>query len=230
MPGMPGRGGILEKHTQIAYLDQQRSRRFAAVYRIAVAAAAAGFVVLWHFLSSVYINSPLHFSRDIVPAADLSGSQRQQDLRPSRGTQVHDHSCPPQPRREPAIVSTGKRESSLRKSSFRIEKSVVAHLGRERLEMDPSHDLCAFCPFQLCSRGRVHVFKYLEIQAIKEDRRRGVLTDGEYRRSYRKTGGSSQLSSDFRFANGFNADARYVPWNSYYLQDSCLHDNGLLFL
>jgi hypothetical protein len=31
------------------------------------------------------------------------------------------------------------------------------------------------------------VFKYLEIQAIKEDRKRGVLTESEYRRSYRKT-------------------------------------------
>ena len=39
------------------------------------------------------------------------------------------------------------------------------------------------------------MFKYLEIQAIKEDRKRGVLTDGDYRRSYRKT--TAQLN-DFR--------------------------------
>ena len=71
--------------------------------------------------------------------------------------------------------------------------------------------------FQLCSRGRVHIFKYLEIQAVKEDRKRGVLTDQEYRRStYRKAavaaaaaaGSGSQLG-DLRFANGFcNGDAR----------------------
>ena len=42
--------------------------------------------------------------------------------------------------------------------------------------------------------------KYL--QAIKEDKKRGVLTEGEYRRSYRKT---SQLN-DMRF--GLSADAR----------------------
>ena len=50
------------------------------------------------------------------------------------------------------------------------------------------------------------MFKYLEIQAIKEDRKRGVLQDnGDYRcRSYRKT---AQLN-DFRFASGFGADAR----------------------
>jgi len=60
-------------------------------------------------------------------------------------------------------------------------------------------------PANLVSRGRIHVFKYLEIQAIKEDRKRGVLQDnGDYRRSYRKT---AQLN-DFRFASGFGADAR----------------------
>merc|ERR1719225_496283 len=60
-------------------------------------------------------------------------------------------------------------------------------------------------PANLVSRGRIHVFKYLEIQAIKEDRKRGVLQDnGDYRRSYRKT---AQLN-DFRFNSGFGADAR----------------------
>ena len=44
----------------------------------------------------------------------------------------------------------------------------------------------------------------MEIQAIKEDRKRGVLSDSEYRRSYRKT---AQLN-DLRFTNGFGADAR----------------------
>merc|ERR1719438_518567 len=62
-------------------------------------------------------------------------------------------------------------------------------------------------PANLCSRGKVHVFKYLEIQAIKEDRKRGVLTDSEYRRSYRHKASAGQLN-DFRFANGFGADAR----------------------
>lgn len=59
-------------------------------------------------------------------------------------------------------------------------------------------------PANLCCRGRVHIFKYLETQAIKEDKKRGVLTDGEYRRSYRKT---SQLN-DMRFAGGLSGDAR----------------------
>ena len=70
-------------------------------------------------------------------------------------------------------------------------------------------------PANLCSRGRVHIFKYLEIQAIKEDRKRGVLTDGEYRRSYRRPTTSTSQLADFRnatAANGggsvINADAR----------------------
>ena len=80
------------------------------------------------------------------------------------------------------------------------------------LELAPPFIRCL--AFQLCSRGRVHIFKYLEIQAVKEDRKRGVLTDQEYRRStYRKAavaaaGSGSQLG-DLRFANGFcNGDAR----------------------
>ena len=68
-----------------------------------------------------------------------------------------------------------------------VEKTKIMSLGMAKLKI--------YFPLQLCSRGRIHVFKYLEIQAIKEDRKRGVLTDSEYRRSYRKT---AQLN-DFRF-------------------------------
>jgi len=59
-----------------------------------------------------------------------------------------------------------------------------------------------FCP-QLCTRGRVHVFKYLEIQAIKEDKKRGILSE-ELRRAHRKAG----HLSDFRFANGISSELR----------------------
>lgn len=39
---------------------------------------------------------------------------------------------------------------------------------------------------QLCTRGRIHIFKYLEIEAIKEDRKRGILEGGDCRRLPRK--------------------------------------------
>lgn len=34
-------------------------------------------------------------------------------------------------------------------------------------------------PAFLCRRGQVHIFKYLELEAVKEDRRRGHLMDGD---------------------------------------------------
>lgn len=40
--------------------------------------------------------------------------------------------------------------------------------------------------FQLCTRGRIHIFKYLEIEAIKEDRKRDILEGGDCRRLPRK--------------------------------------------
>ncbi len=40
----------------------------------------------------------------------------------------------------------------------------------------------------------MHIFKYLEIQAIKEDRKRGVLTDQEYRRSAYRKGSIASVS------------------------------------
>ncbi len=64
-------------------------------------------------------------------------------------------------------------------------------------------------PANLCSRGKVHIFKYLEIQAIKEDRKRGVLTENEYRRSYRRPTTSAAQLTDFRSSNAaMSADAR----------------------
>ena len=35
---------------------------------------------------------------------------------------------------------------------------------------------------QLCTRGRIHIFKYLEMEAIKEDRKRGIIEGGDCRR------------------------------------------------
>jgi hypothetical protein len=49
----------------------------------------------------------------------------------------------------------------------------------------------------------VHVFKYLEIQAIKEDKKRDILSE-ELRRVHRKAG----HLSDLRFANGISAELR----------------------
>ena len=58
-------------------------------------------------------------------------------------------------------------------------------------------------PANLCGRGRVHIFKYLETIAIKEDKKRGIVADTEQRRSYRK---STQMG-DLRLG-AISADAR----------------------
>jgi len=53
------------------------------------------------------------------------------------------------------------------------------------LDGDSSHHTC-IVSLQLCTRGRIHIFKFLEIEAIKEDRKRGIL-EGDCRRLPRKS-------------------------------------------
>ncbi|KAK7793711.1 hypothetical protein R5R35_007868 [Gryllus longicercus] len=77
---------------------------------------------------------------------------------------------------------------------------VELHLGNNPMTSPPSY---------LCTRGRVHIFKYLEIQAIKEDKKKGILNE-EIRRVHRKV---SHLS-DARFTNGIMPDGRPKRYTS----------------
>ncbi|XP_067121970.1 DISP complex protein LRCH3 isoform X2 [Centruroides vittatus] len=73
-------------------------------------------------------------------------------------------------------------------------------------------------PAFLCKRGRTHIFKYLEIQAIKEDKKRGILLESEFRRSCRKLG----ILSDLRYQNGLTSDncrKRYTLDSGYNTSD-----------
>lgn len=69
--------------------------------------------------------------------------------------------------------------------------------------MTSLHDLIldqnpmTFPPAVLCKRGRIHVFKFLEIQAIKEDKR-GIVLETEFQK-FR----SPSILSDSRLTNGF---------------------------
>lgn len=56
-------------------------------------------------------------------------------------------------------------------------------------------------PAFLCKRGKVHVFKYLEMEAIKEDRKRGALLDSEFRSKSSRTNQAAP-SGEFRYQNG----------------------------
>ena len=64
--------------------------------------------------------------------------------------------------------------------------------------------------FQLCIRGRIHIFKYLEIEAIKEDRKRGILEGGDCRRLPRKP----STLPDSRFSANDPRRKRYTIDNS----------------
>ncbi|KAK4328748.1 hypothetical protein Pmani_000855 [Petrolisthes manimaculis] len=56
-------------------------------------------------------------------------------------------------------------------------------------------------PANLCTRGRVHIFKWLELAAAKEDKKRGALTsEVEFRKSHLRKPSTS--CTDFRFVNG----------------------------
>ena len=89
--------------------------------------------------------------------------------------------------------------SSNRLTHLPVELRFMVTLVDLNLEENPLN--CP--PANMCSRGRVHIFKYLETIAIKEDKKRGILADTEHRRSYRKT---SQIG-DMRFG-AVSADAR----------------------
>ncbi|XP_068249074.1 leucine-rich repeat and calponin homology domain-containing protein isoform X5 [Palaemon carinicauda] len=52
-------------------------------------------------------------------------------------------------------------------------------------------------PANLCTRGRVHIFKWLEMTAAKEDKKRGVLSESEFRKLRKPSS-----CTDFRFVNG----------------------------
>ena len=108
------------------------------------------------------------YSRNQLFAVGTPRHELQPNHEPTSGAEIHDDCDRPATGREPPLLSSSQCE-------FRtlLQPSTYAY------------DLL-IC-LQLVSRGKVHIFKYLEIQAIKEDRKRGVLTDSEYRRSYRKT-------------------------------------------
>ncbi|XP_025079900.1 mediator of RNA polymerase II transcription subunit 12-like isoform X4 [Pomacea canaliculata] len=91
---------------------------------------------------------------------------------------------------------------SLRKldiSSNRIEKIPTVFRKLETLEeIILEHNPLSSPPAHICTRGRQHIMKYLQIEAIREDRKRGILTDSEMKRPFRKSLPPQQTSDEFR--------------------------------
>ncbi|KAK6167234.1 hypothetical protein SNE40_021316 [Patella caerulea] len=50
----------------------------------------------------------------------------------------------------------------------------------------------------ICTKGRQHIMKFLQIMAIKEDRKRGILHESEMKRLVRKSLPPQQTSDEFR--------------------------------
>ncbi|XP_067007214.2 leucine-rich repeat and calponin homology domain-containing protein isoform X2 [Anabrus simplex] len=89
-------------------------------------------------------------------------------------------------------------------SNNRISKlPVELRLMVSLVELDLTNNPLTSPPSYLCTRGRVHIFKYLEIQAMKEDKKKGLLNE-DIRRAHRKAG----HLSDLRFANGIASELR----------------------
>ncbi|XP_059352731.1 leucine-rich repeat and calponin homology domain-containing protein 1-like isoform X2 [Daphnia carinata] len=72
------------------------------------------------------------------------------------------------------------------------------------------HNPLSSPPAHLCTRGRIHIFKYLEIEAIKEDRKRDILEGGDCRRLPRKP----STLPDSRFSANDPRRKRYTIDNS----------------
>ncbi|KAM7302903.1 DISP complex protein LRCH3 isoform X1 [Ixodes scapularis] len=68
-------------------------------------------------------------------------------------------------------------------------------------------------PAFLCTRGKVHVFKFLEMEAIKEDRKRGALLDSEFRKGPRSNPG---MLGELRHLNGQLPEAKRSTLDSGY--------------
>ncbi|KAG8197393.1 hypothetical protein JTE90_013514 [Oedothorax gibbosus] len=77
-------------------------------------------------------------------------------------------------------------------------------------ELHLQHNPLTFPPAVLCKRGRIHVFKFLEIQAIKEDKR-GIVLETEFQK-FR----SPSVLSEARFQNGFGGCRKSYTFDSGY--------------
>ncbi|XP_055868153.1 leucine-rich repeat and calponin homology domain-containing protein 2-like isoform X11 [Biomphalaria glabrata] len=85
-------------------------------------------------------------------------------------------------------------------SSNRIERIPIVFRKMETLEqLILDHNPLSSPPAYICTKGRQHIMKYLHIQAVKEDRKRGILNnDPDMKRNLRKSLPPQQSSEEFR--------------------------------
>ncbi|XP_046581328.1 leucine-rich repeat and calponin homology domain-containing protein 2-like isoform X11 [Haliotis rubra] len=84
-------------------------------------------------------------------------------------------------------------------SSNRIDKIPTVFRKIESLEeMVLDHNPLSLPPAHICTRGRQHIMKFLQIEAIKEDRKRGILNDMDMKKLARKSLPPQQTSDELR--------------------------------
>uniref|UniRef100_A0A2C9L494 Calponin-homology (CH) domain-containing protein n=1 Tax=Biomphalaria glabrata TaxID=6526 RepID=A0A2C9L494_BIOGL len=85
-------------------------------------------------------------------------------------------------------------------ASNRIERIPIVFRKMETLEqLILDHNPLSSPPAYICTKGRQHIMKYLHIQAVKEDRKRGILNnDPDMKRNLRKSLPPQQSSEEFR--------------------------------
>ncbi|BFZ06102.1 hypothetical protein BsWGS_09141 [Bradybaena similaris] len=83
----------------------------------------------------------------------------------------------------------------------RIEKIPTVFRKMETLEqLILDHNPLSSPPAHICIKGRQHIMKYLQIEAVKEDRKRGIMinSDSEMKRFIRKSLPPHQSSEEFK--------------------------------
>ncbi|XP_076453861.1 uncharacterized protein LOC143289000 [Babylonia areolata] len=84
-------------------------------------------------------------------------------------------------------------------ASNRVQKIPTVFRKMEVLEeIVLEHNPLESPPAHICTRGRQHIMKYLHTEAIKEDRKRGILSDSDMKRLIRKSLPPQQTSDEFR--------------------------------
>ncbi|XP_064615281.1 LOW QUALITY PROTEIN: uncharacterized protein LOC135479385 [Liolophura sinensis] len=82
-------------------------------------------------------------------------------------------------------------------SENKISSIPTVFKNMEMLEdMVLDHNPLTSPPAHVCKKGRVHIMKYLQIEALKEDRKRGVLSDTDMKRLVRKSLPQQPAGSD----------------------------------
>ncbi|KAK3095699.1 hypothetical protein FSP39_017790 [Pinctada imbricata] len=107
----------------------------------------------------------------------------------------------------------------LRKLDFASNKIAVIPTIFRKLETLEEfildHNPLTLPPAFVCTKGKQHIMKYLQIEAIKEDRKRGILNDTEMKRLVRKSLPPQNSISSEEFRNMIDNTSPENKWKRH---------------